>query len=631
MSIREYDFVSGVETSDLPDPTDAVADQDIANYGQIKNEFTSRQTFENNVLSLTALKAIASANRYDNQLVSVEIGGEIVLFWFDAASADGADDIFIVQPDAGTGRWIRQVKNTPQILDEGSPLGFAKKIDFVGAGVSVGYVSDTATVTIPGGGGGSSDGGADPIEILLSQGQVRNSAYNDGLSLQNNQTNTAEGYTLKQETNIEFRAVNDYRTNLVFKIDVINAGDSIEVQDGFDKSADMLIGDTVRIFREETIGGVSKYIDAEIVKTLDANASHSLGTTTIPLSDTTDLLVGDYVIPEDQVTHEISFVNAGSPDSFQSLTKSTSEVVEGVAIDGIIPDLAHYWRLGTALSNGQTEPDLGSYNVDLIVRGWNGSGNITNATVSLTTTAGNVDIAVQGFDAVRGGNSACLFDPGGDNNPQVLGIGAGSWNKTFTMGFWANWQNSSATNIPIGGGADGSFGWGLFRDGGAGTRLIFAGGQSSTWAADSGGAWIHYMIQAVYSGGYTVSVYRNNSLVLSGFSGGTPTHKTGANERSGWFIIGSGGAGDGSSGVNGADLGDKFEEVFFVERTLTTQERSDIYNSGSGARLDKEVVMQERLESAGISGRILKSRLTVKNASASQIVATSHGVIKKGI
>jgi hypothetical protein len=168
MSIREYDFIAGVETSAIPDPTTAVADEDIANYGQIQDEFTSRQTFENKVADLTALKAIPASDRYNNQLVSVEVSGEVILYYFDSASADAGDDVFVVQPTVGTGRWIRQRRNLPQVLDEGSAVGFPSKIDFVGTGVSVAQIGETATVTISSGGGGGGGGSGDPLRDVTN-------------------------------------------------------------------------------------------------------------------------------------------------------------------------------------------------------------------------------------------------------------------------------------------------------------------------------------------------------------------------------------------------------------------------------------------------------------------------------
>lgn len=69
---------------------------------------------------------------------------------FDATYFD------VVSPGGGVAEvtFVGATGSTVDIEDEGSAEGAADTIDFVGAGVSVGFAGGTATVTIPGGGGG---------------------------------------------------------------------------------------------------------------------------------------------------------------------------------------------------------------------------------------------------------------------------------------------------------------------------------------------------------------------------------------------------------------------------------------------------------------------------------------------
>jgi hypothetical protein len=99
---REYRFIVGPETSELPSagtpsaPTDLVTlEYADANYVQGKAA----------VADLAALKAIAAADRSDKDVVFVD--ATRFLYAFDAASSTAGDDDLIVAPTAGTGRWYR--------------------------------------------------------------------------------------------------------------------------------------------------------------------------------------------------------------------------------------------------------------------------------------------------------------------------------------------------------------------------------------------------------------------------------------------------------------------------------------------------------------------------------------------
>lgn len=104
--VREYNFIVGPETSTLPDagtptdPADAITLQYAdANYVAGKAP----------AADITALKAIGASARKDND--GIYIDSLNAWFTFDSASAATGDDIFVIQPTSGSGRWIRSNQN----------------------------------------------------------------------------------------------------------------------------------------------------------------------------------------------------------------------------------------------------------------------------------------------------------------------------------------------------------------------------------------------------------------------------------------------------------------------------------------------------------------------------------------
>lgn len=75
------------------------------------------------VATLADLKAIVAANRYNGLVVLVTgfTASEQVLFYFNATSALTGDDILVVAPDAGSGRWLR----VPGDVDLALPISFS--------------------------------------------------------------------------------------------------------------------------------------------------------------------------------------------------------------------------------------------------------------------------------------------------------------------------------------------------------------------------------------------------------------------------------------------------------------------------------------------------------------------------
>jgi hypothetical protein len=102
MAIREYAFNVGVETSELPSTTDPSSDSDLVSKGYADKHYMEGRL---SVADVTALKAVAAADRTDGMVCLVESVRQ--LYSFDADSSESGDDDLIVQPSAGTGRWYK--------------------------------------------------------------------------------------------------------------------------------------------------------------------------------------------------------------------------------------------------------------------------------------------------------------------------------------------------------------------------------------------------------------------------------------------------------------------------------------------------------------------------------------------
>ena len=592
MSIREYDFIAGVETSAIPDPALAVDDADLATYGQIKDEFTSRQTFENKVADLTALKAIPSASRFDNQLVSVEISGEIVLFFFDSASSATGDDIFVVTPDAGTGRWIRQKRNLPQILDEGVPAGFASKIDFVGANVGVSFSSETATVTVVGGSGSTS--GSNSVELLLQHGEIANSAYASGLSVVDGTSNTEEGYTLNPEIGVDFDGVAVFDTTLILQI-VTVGGSTVDCFDTRDRSAEFLNGDVLQVFRLETIDGVDTYINTGIEKTLTANSSFSSGITTLTLN-VTDLLVDDVMYKKNQITKEISYVDAGAGDSFVAMTKNSVEVTD--SIGGSLSNPTGLWDL---------QQTTGSFTDRTSI-----SGNLPiTGTFTQVATGNHYPTAASNW-------STSNYVP---NSVNFLNL-TPTQDFSFSLWIYASGITSNHHLIlvkPTGTSVANNTGWLILID--PAIKLFIGTTNVGTLGTLTASAWSHIVITHLVSSGQKY-IYINgtqNNMGTNTIQALSPT--------TGGLAIGGDGAGTSLRQLPSAS---RLVDLQYYNRVLTPTEVSTLYNSGNGLAGADTFSVIERYGKDALDGQILKSKVTVPTLSANNdITVSAHGVITR--
>lgn len=105
MTIREIDFVTGFETSSAPTTSDPSASTDSMTKGYADTTYTPRSNIYGKVTDVTALKAIGSSSRFDEQVCYV--AGLDLFYEFDADSSATPDDDLVVQPTSGTGRWLK--------------------------------------------------------------------------------------------------------------------------------------------------------------------------------------------------------------------------------------------------------------------------------------------------------------------------------------------------------------------------------------------------------------------------------------------------------------------------------------------------------------------------------------------
>ena len=105
MSTREYQFITGIETSASPDPATPSADADIVNKGYGDDTYAKLSSWYDKQANNSGIKAIASADRSDGQLVYNY--GVDCFYRFNAGSSASDDGDLVLQPNSGTGRWIK--------------------------------------------------------------------------------------------------------------------------------------------------------------------------------------------------------------------------------------------------------------------------------------------------------------------------------------------------------------------------------------------------------------------------------------------------------------------------------------------------------------------------------------------
>lgn len=108
MATRQFDFVTSIETSTVPTASTPTNDNDTVSKGFADSEYARRGSWYDSQSSVTNVKAIAVADRVDRQIVFVDNADTGVFYKFDADSTATGDDDLVLQPDTGSGRWLKQ-------------------------------------------------------------------------------------------------------------------------------------------------------------------------------------------------------------------------------------------------------------------------------------------------------------------------------------------------------------------------------------------------------------------------------------------------------------------------------------------------------------------------------------------
>lgn len=120
MAKRQVDFISGFETPTAPVVGTPSLDGHLVTKGYADDTYTPRAHVYGKVSNLTALKAIASADRFDEQLVWQ--AGVDAWYEFDSSGVQTPDDDEVVQPTSGTGRWLKVASGGGGAVGSGSAI-----------------------------------------------------------------------------------------------------------------------------------------------------------------------------------------------------------------------------------------------------------------------------------------------------------------------------------------------------------------------------------------------------------------------------------------------------------------------------------------------------------------------------
>lgn len=103
--IRQSDFVSGIETSTAPTVSAPTNPEDLVTKDYGDTTYAKLAYWGDVTASNAALKAVAPADRGDGQ-VRLNQGAD-ALYQFDSGSAAADDGDLVLQPNTGTGRWLK--------------------------------------------------------------------------------------------------------------------------------------------------------------------------------------------------------------------------------------------------------------------------------------------------------------------------------------------------------------------------------------------------------------------------------------------------------------------------------------------------------------------------------------------
>lgn len=103
MANREYDFTPGFSSSTPPTLGTPTSDDDLITLGYAEDNFTDKHEVFGITDTISSLRAIGSAERFNKQLIFVN--GTTTFYVFDSAGSGTDDGDLIIEPTVGTGQW----------------------------------------------------------------------------------------------------------------------------------------------------------------------------------------------------------------------------------------------------------------------------------------------------------------------------------------------------------------------------------------------------------------------------------------------------------------------------------------------------------------------------------------------
>ena len=499
-----------------------------------------------------------------------------------------------------------QNKLNLEVQDGGSPVDSAvDTINLVG-----GTVTNPSPGTIQLDLSALSGGSSGNVNDMLNDAIKQNSAYEAGLTV--GTTNTVEGLLSSPSTNVNFDGFAEIETGLIHQIDTVNTNVDIVVDDGDDNSAEYTNGDILYLIKSDTINGVTAYaIQKEVTIT---GSSHSAGQTTFTISDTSDILVNDFVVKKGLITHEQSNVTMGSANSFSTMNEDG--VLKIISVDNSAPpsQMQHYWDLGSATSGSEPfSVATNGPNLNIVGTGFSTPAGLTTATAN-ANTGWNVS------------NYLVDAEQGGTVGNSIL---AGNWQQTWSCSGWyyhatafsgshaiiGNWQTQgwrlwfNTTNVRITGGTTG-----------------FDTTENIPSASFTVGAWhfitINHRVDT--NSRWQVMVNGVQTAINDVFTS-TADLVGNATGSSGFFRLGFT---NGNGGL-GAVANARYDEFFFFDRLVPLAEHQTYYNSGTGAGpfVTAATVQIDYSSAAPSSGQKIASKITTVKTGTPKIDVKKHGIV----
>lgn len=382
----------------------------------------------------------------------------------------------------------------------------------------------------------------------------------------------------------------------VLRVTAVNSGVSVEVDDPGNNSAQFLNTNEVYLIEVRPSDGREYYKTRSTVYTMDGNATHLSGTTTIPLASTTSISVGDILIKK-QLEPKASCVSVGANENFQSMTFSEFIVNnDGLPYPGGGYVYGHYMLGGTSVQQATRN-----------LRGTGGS-LLQNGTVPRNIPFFSRQLAAGQFSSVNyytlpGSGVALRSDTAGETVSGSLWF----YITGTVVGDYALVGNYNTT----------SNGWwfGVRGGSGGGIALVTEGTVDGATPAVPTGQWVHFA--------FTLQGEANPALLW--VDGSLTTFAMGASNYSAANVIGIGE----TLTTSPFTIGYIADVILWDDYALTQANVNKLYNQGVHRKVGSHDAYALKWEKTGMSGDKLTIEETITRATdADDIYLTGLGLIK---